>query len=204
MQTLLPLRMRPPGVKPSHLDDSIVLSPCDSSPRLQDAATCWEAERFLRDSRDSRQPSDWHFLPNQCCQTDCLQAGDRHQEWICGRWAFCLYKHRFLVNSGPWSENLSWSLYFSLRSLLYSSGLPLRNSASVATGVTGSEGTTPGGLIHSGSKVWASLLKAGGGYSWASQNIPPKGSEGRLQESEILLSSKANWCCRDSECYGFS
>ena len=29
-----------------------------------------------------------------------------------------------------------------------------------------SEGSTPGGLILSGSKVKASLLKAGGGYTW--------------------------------------
>jgi hypothetical protein len=29
----------------------------------------------------------------------CLQAGDRHQEWIGGEWAFPLYKHSLLVNS---------------------------------------------------------------------------------------------------------
>ena len=79
---------------------------CCSSPRH-----CY----LLRGSWDipetAKNPVIYTYLPNQFCPADCLQAGDRHQEWIGGGWASPppLYKHRLLVNFGPWSENMSWS-----------------------------------------------------------------------------------------------
>ena len=65
MQTLLPLKMRPPGVEPSDRDGSI-LSP--AAALLQDTATCWEApEIFLRHilsyQRPWSEPLSWlHYL----------------------------------------------------------------------------------------------------------------------------------------------
>jgi hypothetical protein len=63
---------------------------------------------LLRGSGDipetASNPVVYTYLPNQFFEIDCLQAGDQHQEWISGRWALCLYKHRLLVNFGSFDQ----------------------------------------------------------------------------------------------------
>jgi hypothetical protein len=128
IQTSLPLSMRPPGVEPSDLDGSIVLSPAaahSSSPRH-----CY----LLR--------GPWNILETASCRLPtAYQLVTYTKNGLVGdggggRWASPLYKHRLLVNFGALNSNMSWLdlHYFSHGFLPYSSGMPLRNLVSVAAG----------------------------------------------------------------------
>ena len=70
-------------------------------------------EKFLRQQATQ-------LLTPYCQFTTVRKIAYRHQEWI-RIWAFLLYKHRLLVNIGPWSE-----IFFGLISSLAVPSLLLR------------------------------------------------------------------------------